>query len=104
MPATEVACGAGHKFAVLLKVYAHCIDRQADTVNKCIADTLGGPDSPPYDGPTKYMFCGQSAHRRASPGRPASGFSYLGAQRGRWCSCQRRSRAKIAARVPSFSA
>lgn len=31
--------------AVLLKVYAHCIDGQADTVNKRIADALGNADA-----------------------------------------------------------
>ena len=42
VPATEVARRAGHSVAVLLKVYAHCIDGQADTVNHRIADALGG--------------------------------------------------------------
>ena len=46
VPATEVAYRAGHSVAVLLKVYAHCIDGQADTVNKRIADALGCPDEP----------------------------------------------------------
>jgi integrase len=46
VPATEVARRAGHSVAVLLKVYAHCIDGQADTVNKRIADALGGFDEP----------------------------------------------------------
>jgi hypothetical protein len=32
--------------AVLLKVYAHCIDGQAGTVNKRIASALGGADQP----------------------------------------------------------
>ena len=40
VPATEVARRAGHSVAVLLKVYAHCIDGQADTVNHRIADAL----------------------------------------------------------------
>ncbi len=44
VPATEVARRAGHSVAVLLKVYAHCIDGQAGTVNKRIADSLGGSD------------------------------------------------------------
>ena len=44
VPATEVARRAGHSVAVLLKVYAHCIDGQADTVNKRIADALGSED------------------------------------------------------------
>ena len=43
VPATEVARRAGHSVAVLLKVYAHCIDGQTDTVNRRIADALGGP-------------------------------------------------------------
>ena len=43
VPATEVARRAGHSVAVLLKVYAHCIDGQADTVNKRIADALSVP-------------------------------------------------------------
>lgn len=46
MPATEVARRAGHSVAVLLKVYVHRIDGQADIVNKRIADTLGARMSP----------------------------------------------------------
>jgi Beta-eliminating lyase len=42
VPATEVARRAGHGVAVLLKIYAHCIDGQADAANKRIADALGG--------------------------------------------------------------
>jgi len=42
VPATEVARRAGHSVAVLLKIYAHCIDGQADAANKRIADALGG--------------------------------------------------------------
>jgi len=41
VPATEVARRAGHGIAVLLKIYAHCIDGQADAVNQCITDALG---------------------------------------------------------------
>lgn len=41
MPATEVARRAGHSVAVLLTVYAHCVDGQADTIIKRIADALG---------------------------------------------------------------
>jgi hypothetical protein len=33
-PATEVARRAGHGAAVLLKIYAHCIDGRADAANK----------------------------------------------------------------------
>jgi len=41
MPATEVARRAGLGAAVPLKIYAHCIDGQADAANKRITDALG---------------------------------------------------------------
>jgi hypothetical protein len=41
VPATEVARRAGHGVAVLLKIYAHCIDGQADAANKRITVALG---------------------------------------------------------------
>jgi hypothetical protein len=41
VPATEVARRAGHGVAVLLKIYAHCIDGQADAANQRITDALG---------------------------------------------------------------
>lgn len=44
VPTTEVARRAVHSVAVLLKVYAHCIDGQDDTVNKRIAGALGGDE------------------------------------------------------------
>jgi integrase len=44
VPATEVARRAGHGVAVLLKVYAHCIDGQAEAANQRIADGLGAED------------------------------------------------------------
>ena len=44
-PATEVACRARHGVAVLLKVYAHCIDGQADAANKRINDALAAPET-----------------------------------------------------------
>jgi hypothetical protein len=44
-PATEVARRAGHGVAVLLKIYAHCIDAQADAANQRIADALGTTNS-----------------------------------------------------------
>jgi integrase len=49
VPATEVARRAGHGVAVLLKVYAHCIDGQADAANKRITDALGTPGAQPGD-------------------------------------------------------
>jgi hypothetical protein len=48
--ATEVARRAGHSVVVLLKIYAHCIDGQADAANKRITDALGGDDSPDDQG------------------------------------------------------
>ena len=50
MPATEVARRAGHGVAVLLKVYAHCIDGQADAANRRITDALGTKDTQPEPG------------------------------------------------------
>lgn len=50
VPATEVARRAGHS-VVLLKMYAHCIDGQADAANKRIADAL--LDSKWHDSPTE---------------------------------------------------
>jgi hypothetical protein len=47
MPATEVARRAGHGVAVLLKIYAHCIDGQADAANRRITGALGTQDSEP---------------------------------------------------------
>jgi hypothetical protein len=45
VPATEVARRAGHGVAVLLKIYAHCIDGQATAANPCVADDLGTQDA-----------------------------------------------------------
>src|SRR5271163_1111772 len=43
VPATEVARRAGHGVAVLLKIYAHCIDGRADAANQRITDPLAIP-------------------------------------------------------------
>jgi integrase len=51
VPATEVARRAGHGVAVLLKIYAHCIDGQSDAANKRITDALGIQDTQPGSGP-----------------------------------------------------
>ena len=48
--ATEVARRAGHGVAVLLKIYAHCIDGQADAANKRIIDALGIQHTQPEPG------------------------------------------------------
>jgi integrase len=50
VPATEVARRAGHGVAVLLKIYAHCIDGQADAVNQRITDALGSTEPEPGPG------------------------------------------------------
>jgi hypothetical protein len=49
VPATEVARRTGHGVAVLLKIYAHCIDGQADAANQRVTDALGTtePESAP---------------------------------------------------------
>jgi len=49
-PATEVARRAGHGVAVLLKIYAHCIDGQADAANQRMTDALGTRDTHPESG------------------------------------------------------
>ena len=42
----QIAVGrAGHGVAVLLKIYAHCIDGQAATANQRIADALSTPEA-----------------------------------------------------------
>ena len=46
VPATEVARRAGHGVAVLLKVYANCIDGQAGPANQRISDALNEQDEP----------------------------------------------------------
>jgi hypothetical protein len=51
VPATEVARRAGHGVAVLLKIYARCIDGQADAANQRIADALGTQDIRPESEP-----------------------------------------------------
>jgi integrase len=50
VPATEVARRAGHGVTVLLKIYAHCIDSQADAANRRITDALGAKDAEPEPG------------------------------------------------------
>jgi integrase len=45
VPATEVARRAGHSVAVLLRVYANCIDGQATAANQRIGDALNDPDN-----------------------------------------------------------
>jgi hypothetical protein len=46
-PAAAIARRAGHGVAVLLKIYAHCIEGQADAANRRITDALGAQDPEP---------------------------------------------------------
>jgi hypothetical protein len=50
VPATGAARRAGHGVAILLKIYARCIDGQADAANKSITDALGTTESEPGPG------------------------------------------------------
>ena len=64
VPATEVARRAGHGVAVLLKVYAHCIDGQANAANTRISDALGQPEalhSPDGENDEGYGETGQAS-------------------------------------------
>ncbi len=47
VPATEVARRAGHGVAVLLKIYAHCIDGQAAAANHRITEAFSADDAQP---------------------------------------------------------
>ena len=47
VPATEVARRAGHGVAVLLKIYAHCIDGQAEAANQRITEALSTAEPEP---------------------------------------------------------
>jgi hypothetical protein len=57
VPATEVARRAGHGVAVLLKIYAHSIDGQADTASKSITDALTTQDTEqdPWSSPQRRV-------------------------------------------------
>jgi hypothetical protein len=50
VPATEVARRAGHGVAVLLEIYAHCVDGQATAANQRITEALGIQDTEPDAG------------------------------------------------------
>ena len=64
VPATEVARRAGHGVAVLLKIYAHCIDGQADAANQRIAEALGTGDA--EEDPVTRATATPSRHRNRS--------------------------------------
>jgi hypothetical protein len=71
VPATEVARRAGHGVAVLLKIYAHCIDGQADAANQRITDALGSKDTEPEPGTRKTAKVKWHLERRRSKARKA---------------------------------
>ena len=71
VPATEVARRAGHGVAVLLKIYAHCIDGQADAVNQRIIDALGAEAGEGEDG--EQGMLNRCRARNASAGQDAHG-------------------------------
>jgi hypothetical protein len=72
VPVTEVARRAGHGVAVLLKIYAHCIDRRADAASKRVANALGARDAGqgPSDeaGPVTRGGCRPILRRGLAPG------------------------------------
>ena len=51
IPPAQVAEWAGHSVAVLLKVYAKCIDGQDHIARRRIEDALGDPGEPEEDAP-----------------------------------------------------
>ena len=61
VPATEVARRAGHGVAVLLKIYAHCIDGQATAANQRIAEALGTGDAEEDPGEEDHGDTGQAS-------------------------------------------
>jgi Phage integrase family len=72
VPATEVARRAGHGVAVLLKIYAHCIDGQADAANLRITDALSTPEpdqDPGGEGDADSRSEAEMAGQRQEAGR-----------------------------------
>jgi hypothetical protein len=67
VPATEVARRAGHGVAVLLKIYAHCIDGQANAANQRITDA----SAPPRQSRTPATRATTGPHQRQIPAGPA---------------------------------
>ena len=79
VPATEVARRAGHGVAVLLKIYAHCIDGQADAANQRITDALGmaEPEPGPGDEGDADDARAQPETNRRTPARSGAGARLL---------------------------
>ena len=57
VPATEVARRAGHGIAILPKIYAHCVDGQADAANQRITDAFSTKDTQPQPGDEERLGC-----------------------------------------------
>ena len=81
VPATEIARRAGHGVAVLLKVYAHCIDGQADAANQRITDALGPRTSSLSPNPATTETLTASSHPESSLRAPDLIFPGRGTQR-----------------------
>jgi hypothetical protein len=67
VPATEVARRARHGVVVLPKIYAHCIDGQADAANKRITDALGPQGTQPEPGDETLSLTHSVRSGRGSP-------------------------------------
>jgi integrase len=64
VPATEVARRLGHDVAVLLKIYANCIDGQEDTINDQITAALpAGQDHETLPAATAVQHAAQLTSR-----------------------------------------
>ena len=75
VPATEVARRAGHGVAVLLKIYAHCIDGQANAANKRITEALGTQDPSPSPDEVMRAMATMSRHPESAGQRQESGWA-----------------------------
>src|ERR1019366_2123642 len=73
VPATEVARRAGHGIAVLLKVYANCIDGQASAANQRINDALDEQDEHDREEPHTALRNRQRPHGARAGGPPKPG-------------------------------
>ena len=74
-PTAEVARRAGHGVAVLLKIYAHCIDGQADAANQRITDALGTTEPEPSPGDEDDARSEPGSLKRQVRGRNRAGRS-----------------------------
>jgi hypothetical protein len=60
--ADSIRRGSGHGVAVLLKIYVHCIDGQADAANKRITDALASRTPDPSLNPATRETTTSSRH------------------------------------------